>query len=45
MILYKYFAREVYTSLFTVTALILVISVAWRFNGYLADAAGGQLTL
>jgi lipopolysaccharide export system permease protein len=44
MILYKYFAREVYTSLFTVTALILVISVAWRFNGYLADAAGGQLT-
>jgi len=44
MILYRYFAREVYGSLITVALLILVIAVAWRFNGYLAEAARGDIT-
>jgi lipopolysaccharide export system permease protein len=44
MILYRYFAREVYGTLIAVATLILVIAVAWRFNGYLAEAARGDLT-
>ena len=44
MILYRYFAREVYGTLIAVASLILVIAIAWRFTGYLAEAAQGDLT-
>lgn len=44
MILYRYFAREVFASMLAVTALILVISMGWRFSGYLDQAASGVLT-
>lgn len=33
MILYRYFAREVYGTLIAVASLILVIAIAWRFQG------------
>ena len=44
MILYRYFAKEVYGSLLALALLILVIAIAWRFNGYLAEAARGDIT-
>lgn len=44
MILYRYFAREVFGTMFAVAGIVLVISMGWRFSGYLRDAARGLLT-
>ncbi|MBV1879878.1 MAG: LPS export ABC transporter permease LptF [Pseudomonadales bacterium] len=44
MILYKYFAKEVFFTMFAVAGVVLVISMGWRFSGYLNQAASGTLT-
>lgn len=44
MILYRYFAKEVFGTMFAVAGVVLVISMGWRFSGYLRDAARGLLT-
>lgn len=43
MILFRYFAREVFFTMLSVTLIILVISVGWRFSGYLDQAAAGVM--
>tara|TARA_R110002072_G_scaffold5527_6_gene35396 strand:+ start:28694 stop:29806 length:1113 start_codon:yes stop_codon:yes gene_type:complete len=44
LILYRYFAREVFTTMLAVAGIVLVISMGWRFSGYLNEAASGFLT-
>lgn len=44
MIIYRYFAREVFFTTLAVAGIVLVIAVGWRFSGYLNDAADGLLT-
>ncbi len=44
MILFRYFAREVFGTMLVVTLVVLVISMGWRFSGYLQEAANGVLT-
>ena len=44
MILYRYFAREVFTTMLAVAGIVLIISMGWRFGGYLNEAASGGLT-
>lgn len=43
MILLRYFAKEVFLAMFAVAGVVLVISLGWRFNGYLEQAAAGGL--
>lgn len=44
MIIYRYFAREVFFTTLAVAGIVLVIAMGWRFSGYLNDAAEGLLT-
>ncbi len=44
MILFRYFAREVFFTMFAVSGIVLVISMGWRFTGYLQQAAAGGMT-
>ena len=44
MIIYRYFAREVFFTTLAVAGIVLVIAMGWRFSGYLNDAADGVLT-
>ena len=44
MILFRYFAKEVFLTMFAVTGVVLVISMGWRFSGYLNQAAAGMMT-
>ena len=44
MILYRYFAREVLYTMVTVSFIVLIISMGWRFSGYLNEAARGVLS-
>ena len=44
MIIYRYFAREVFFTTLAVAGIVLVIAMGWRFSGYLNDAADGLLT-
>ncbi len=43
MILFRYFAREVFLTMFAVAGIVLVISMGWRFSGYLEQAAAGGM--
>lgn len=43
MILFRYFTRDVLVTTFVVTAIVLVISMGWRFSGYLDQAAAGAM--
>lgn len=43
MILFRYLAREVFGTMLVVTLVVLVISMGWRFSGYLEEAANGLL--
>lgn len=43
MILLRYFSREVFTTTLAIAGIVLVISVGWRFSGYLDSAAAGNL--
>ncbi|MEX1237192.1 MAG: LptF/LptG family permease, partial [Pseudomonadales bacterium] len=44
MILFRYFAREIFTTMLAVAGVVLVISMGWRFSGYLSEAASGLIT-
>ncbi|HKI74070.1 MAG TPA: LPS export ABC transporter permease LptF [Pseudomonadales bacterium] len=44
MILFRYFAREVFSTMAAVAGIVLVISMGWRFNQYLTEAANGLWT-
>ncbi|HAK50448.1 MAG TPA: LPS export ABC transporter permease LptF [Gammaproteobacteria bacterium] len=44
MTLYKYFAKDVLFTMVAVAFIVLVISMGWRFSGYLNQAAGGTLS-
>ena len=44
MILFRYFSREILLTMFMVAGIVLVISVGWRFSGYLNQAAAGMMT-
>lgn len=44
MILFRYFSREILSTMFMVAAIVLVISVGWRFSGYLNEAAAGLMS-
>jgi lipopolysaccharide export system permease protein len=44
LILFRYFAKEVFLTMFAVTGIVLVISLGWRFSGYLEQAAAGMMT-
>lgn len=44
VILYRYFAREVFTTMIAVAGIVLVIAMGWRFSGYLSEAARGLYT-
>lgn len=44
MILFRYFALEIFKTMLAVAAVVLVISMGWRFSGYLAEAANGLIT-
>lgn len=44
MILFRYFAREVFVTMLAVTGIVLVISMGSRFSGYLNEAASGLLS-
>lgn len=44
MILFRYFAKEVFSTMLAVAGIVLVISMGWRFNGYLNEAANGIWT-
>lgn len=44
MTLFRYFSREVLFTTLVVSAVVLVISVGWRFSGYLEEAAAGLMT-
>ncbi len=43
MIIYRYLAREVLTTMLAASLIILLITLSTRFVGYLADAAAGEL--
>lgn len=43
MIIYRYLAREVLTTMIGASLIILLITLSTRFVGYLADAAAGEL--
>jgi len=43
MILYRYFFKEIFLAMFSVTSIVLVISVGWRTGAYLEDAAAGWI--
>ena len=43
MIVFRYLSREVLTTTFAVTAILLLIIVSTRLIGYLTDAATGEL--
>ena len=42
--LYKYFAKDVLFTLIAVVAVVLFISLGWRFSGYLEQAAVGTIS-
>ena len=44
MILYRYFLKEITLTVLTVSGILTVIAVSWRFSGYLEDAASGSLS-
>jgi len=44
VILLRYFAREIFITMFAVTGIVLVISMGWRFSGYLENAAAGLMS-
>ncbi len=44
MILLRYFAREIFVTMFAVAGIVLIISMGWRFSGYLENAASGQIS-
>ncbi len=44
MILLRYFAREIFITMFAVAGIVLVISMGWRFSGYLENAAAGRMS-
>ena len=44
MILFRYFAREVLVTAAVVAGVVLVISMGWRFGGYLDRAASGFMS-
>jgi lipopolysaccharide export system permease protein len=44
LILFRYFAKEVFFTMAAVGGIVLVISMGWRFTGYLEQAAAGRLT-
>ncbi len=44
MILFRYFAKEVFLTMFAVSGIVLVISMGWRFADYLQQAAAGDMT-
>ena len=44
MILFRYMAREVLATMISAAGIVLVISMGWRFSGYLDDAAAGLLS-
>ncbi|MCB1645346.1 MAG: LPS export ABC transporter permease LptF [Pseudomonadales bacterium] len=44
VILYRYFAREIFVTTLAVASIVLVISMGWRFTGYLNEAAGGTMS-
>ena len=44
MILFRYFAREIFITMFAVAGIVLVISMGWRFSGYLESAAAGLMS-
>lgn len=44
MILLRYFAREIFITMFAVASIVLIISMGWRFSGYLENAASGQIS-
>lgn len=44
MILLRYFAREIFITMFAVAGIVLVISMGWRFSGYLENAAAGLMS-
>ncbi|WP_185236452.1 LPS export ABC transporter permease LptF [Teredinibacter franksiae] len=43
MIIFRYLAREVLTSMFAVSLVLLMIIISARFVNYLAEAAAGEL--
>lgn len=43
MILFRYFAREIMFTMLVVISVVLVISMGWRFSGYLEKAAAGNM--
>jgi lipopolysaccharide export system permease protein len=44
MILFRYFCKEVFSSMTVITFVVLVIAVGSRFSGYLSDAASGRIS-
>ena len=44
MILFRYFSREIFITMFAVAGIVLVISMGWRFSGYLENAAAGLMS-
>ena len=44
MILYRYFLKEITLVALTVSGILTVIAMGWRFRGYLEDAASGSLS-
>jgi lipopolysaccharide export system permease protein len=44
VILSRYFAREIFITMFAVAGIVLVISMGWRFSGYLENAAAGLMS-
>lgn len=44
MILYRYFAKEIFVTMLSVASVVLVISMGWRFSGYLNEAARGVIS-
>ena len=43
MILFRYLARDVLVSTCVVAGIVLIISMGWRFSGYLEQAAAGMM--
>ena len=44
MILFRYLSREIFVTMFAVAGIVLVISMGWRFSGYLEAAAAGRMS-
>ena len=44
MIILRYFAREVMFTMLAVAGVVLIISMGWRFSGYLDRAAEGFMS-